>query len=649
MTQWISAAPTLLVALALATIPGLPAAWVLRFRGLTLIAASIVASFALVALASVLAPLLGVPWSVLPVLALGILLAAALLPIRRFARVDVETMTQSRASILLTGGAVFVAFALIGFEIARAIEAPERISQTFDAVFHLNAVAEILSTGDASPLHMNLSSPGRPTGFYPTVWHSFVALVVQLSGASVPVATNVVTIVVAAWVWPIAILFFSRPFFVRRPAHLVLGAVLAASFSAFPYLLLTWGVLYPNLLSTALIPYALGFLYLALRASTVGVGVPAVSLWIGAIGAIGAAALAHPNAVFGIATFSLPIFAVVTNDIRQNPHYSVPSKIARWSLLLLTVVAYVVFWSIFTTHDSRRYDDVSPLGALVDALTNAPLLDVRAWFMSVLVVGGIIVLLIGKRHRWLIGSYLLAIMLYTVAVGFDGPLRDSITGPWYSDAARIAALLPIAAIPLAGAAVALLLDLVTDGLRNFEPRRVPDRVRPLLPSIGAVIVFALVLTGGRGSTVPAQSGWTADLYSFDERPLLLDEDEIALLERLDDKVPDGATIAGDPWSGTALAYAYSGRPTLFPHLQGNWPDAALQLAERFNSMTSAEACALLDRLDVQYMLEFGGPRYDIDDPERAKPFAGLRHISQSPILELIDKEGRAALYRVTCG
>ena len=39
-----------------------------------------------------------------------------------------------------------------------------------------------------------------------------------------------------------------------RPLALLVAAVMAGSFSAFPILLLNWGVLYPNFLSVALLP-----------------------------------------------------------------------------------------------------------------------------------------------------------------------------------------------------------------------------------------------------------------------------------------------------------------------------------------------------------------------------------------------------------
>lgn len=644
MTAWISAAPALLIAVAAVTIPGAGAAWMLRFRGLTMVAASIAASISVIALASILSPMIGVQWGILPVLATAAVLTALLIPVRlltRRLRVDSST---TKASASWTTIAVVVSGGLIGVALMRAIGLPENISQTYDGVFHINAAAHILLNGDASPFHMDLARPGLTGGFYPTVWHALVALVAQLSGASIPVSTNAIALTTSAWIWPVAILFFSRPFFVRRPAHLILGAILAANFTAFPYLLLAWGVLYPNLLSTALIPIALGFVYAALRHNVVHSLSPLVSLWIAALGAIGAAVLAHPNALFGIAAFTVPMILVTANDVRRSALGPI-TKALRWGGLALTIVAFVVMWSLVSTSDNSRGYGKSLASAFLDGISNAQMLETRAWFLTVLVLGGVVVLLVLRQHRWLILSYAVALGLFVISSGLEGSIRDIFTGAWYNDAHRLAALLPIGAIPLAGAAAARLLDYVTAGIENADPERISERVRKFLPAIGALIVFALVLTGSRGQNLAIQTGWIAELHN--PAGSLLSEDERTLLDRLPDDVPADAIIAGDPWTGTGLALAISQRNVLFAHLKGSYNVETRELGTDFIDL-GASACPLLTDLKITYLLDFGNQRYDIGDDSMYTPYKGLHRIDESPIVTEIDREGAAALFRVRC-
>ncbi|GAA2824206.1 hypothetical protein FB468_1846 [Leucobacter komagatae] len=645
MSDWFQAFPAVVAALALVTLPGLPVAWLLRLRGLTLVAGSVAASIASIALASIGAPALGVSWGILPIAAVAVALALAGLPFYFItSHVKPPSTLLTLRSSLWVAVAVILAGLLIGVEIVQAIGSPENISQTYDGVFHVNAVAEILLTGDPSPFHMDLSSPGTNGAFYPTLWHSAVALVAQIVGASVPVATNAVALVTSSWIWPVGILFFSRPFFVKRPAHLILGAVLAANFTAFPYLLLAWGVLYPNLLSTALIPFALGFIYPALRHRQTHSQAPLVSLWIAAVGAVGAATLAHPNALFGIAAFTVPMLLVTANDVRKLS-LSRLQKSLRLGTIIAVITLYVIIWSRVRTGDNKREFGNSVGQAFVNGISNAQMLDTRAWFLTVLVAGGVAVLLVTRRHRWLILSYGVALGLFVVASGLSGSVRDAITGAWYNDAHRLAALLPIGAIPLAAVACAKLLDYVTAGLKNVDPERVSERARKYLPAVGAVVVFALILTGARGQGLALQTRWIQDLHN--PAGMLLSEDERTLLERLPDEVPADALIAGDPWTGTGLALAIAQREVLFAHLNGNYSISSGELAAEF-SMLGEAACPLVRELGVSYMLDFGDERYSIGEDELYKKYSGLSDIAQSPVVTEIDREGDAALYRVDC-
>lgn len=645
MGEWFHATPSLLTAVALVTLPGLPAALVLRLRGLTLVAASIAASIAVVAISTILAPFVNISWGATPVAVTAVALAIILLPTRIFTRDRSGRQKHSASASLWVAGAVAVAGGLIGVTISKAIGAPENISQTFDGVFHVNMAAQILISGDASPFHVDLNSPGYPTAFYPTVWHAVVALIAQLSGATVPVATNALALATSAWIWPVAILFFARPFFATRHAHLILGAIVASSFTAFPYLLVSWGVLYPNLLSTALIPIALGFLYPALRYRHAYSPAAHLALWVAAAGAVFAAALAHPNGIFGIAAFSIPMLLVCANDTRKLSA-SLKTKLLRWAGIGCAGAIYIAMWVLVRTGDNSREFGTSLVGALINGISNAQMLDTRAWFLTVLVAGGVVVLLANRRHRWLILSYSIVLALFVISSGLSGAVRDTFTGAWYNDAHRLAALLPIGAIPLASIAAARLFDYASEGIARAQIPNVSAVVRKSLPAIGALLIFGLVLTGARGQNFALQSGWISDLHN--PTGVLLSEDERTLLERLPEVVPEDALIAGDPWTGAGLALAISQREVLFPHLKGSYSAETMEIAQGLDELGSG-ACPILQDLGVTYLLDFGSERYSINQDELFQLYAGLHGVQRSPIVSKVDSEGEATLFRVECG
>ena len=260
--DWLGALPAILIALAVLLVPGLAIGLVLRLRLFDAVALAPLVTVTLISVSAVAAPFAGIGWSVLPVLVLTVLVLAACFGITRFAWYPARTAGSGEHSFLRHQGPWFAAaaaaFLLIGWQVVHIIGAPENFSQTFDNNFHLNAVRYILDTGNASSLTLtSMTSADQPAYFYPAAWHGFVSLIVQLSGAPITAATSAAIIAVSAAVWPLSVLFAVRRLAKLVPAAVLGAGILVGSFSAFPILLLDFGVLYPNLLSLAMVPAAL--------------------------------------------------------------------------------------------------------------------------------------------------------------------------------------------------------------------------------------------------------------------------------------------------------------------------------------------------------------------------------------------------------
>lgn len=641
MTAWLTLAPAVITAVALSTLPGTLLAWALRFRGLTFVAASIAGSFAVISLASIIAPFIGMDWGLAPVFIVALVAGAILLLTRLFNRNINGAAWFDWRSTLTYGGALGLAFVLVSWTLVQGFDSPENIAQNYDSVFHLNATHHILTTGDASPFHMTLANPVLETTFYPTAWHATASLISQIAGATVPAASNAFAIAVAGWVWPVAILFFSRPFFVTRNAHVLAGAVLAASFATFPYSFLYWGVLYPNLLSYALIPITLGFLHLALRYRHRSEPVPLASVWIATVGSLGAAALAHPNAFLSIVALATPLFVVTIWDIVRRGS-GVYSKVFRISGILLTFVAFGIIWSMVTTGDSSREHGASIPGAIIAILGTTPFLETRGWFLTILILIGIALFTYFRRHRWLIGSFLIVVGLYVTVTSFEGQLRDLFTIGWYNDGYRIAALLPIVALPLAGRAVAMLLDLVRGSIVGYFNSPMKDRTQRSISVIATTSLILLVLTGARAPIDAHVTDALRSTFQLDEDSPVVTPDELELFTRISDHVPEDGLIVGNPLNGSALAYAYSDRRVLFPHLKGNYGEAARELAIGF-PIDDARSCELLDELGATHMLGSSGFIYFAS----TSTYQGLDDLGSSALLTPVDREGDATLYEVT--
>ncbi|MGH3494509.1 MAG: DUF6541 family protein, partial [Sciscionella sp.] len=300
--SWWQLVPALGCAVLILFVPGYLVVRAWGMSGLVAAGAAAPISASIMAGSAVLGPFLGLRWSPLlplwPTLVLGVLgltarwsfphWFAACKPSRR-------RPWRSRWTLLAHLGALAIPAVLITRGLITMIGAPENISQTYDAIFHLNAVRYILDSGSGSSLTLGgMYSNGAHPGFYPGAWHDVVSVVVQLSGASIPMATNAVVIAVGALVWPVAAIFLTTRVTGNKPAPVLLAGALAAGFGALPYLMVDFGVLYPMYLSLALLPSVLALASMAFAAGDRGL-TPAWLAVLVLLGAIPGLALAHPS------------------------------------------------------------------------------------------------------------------------------------------------------------------------------------------------------------------------------------------------------------------------------------------------------------------------------------------------------------------
>jgi len=231
-----------------------------------------------------------------------------------------------------------------------------------------------------------------------------------------------------------------------------------------------------------------------------------------------------------------------------------------------------------------------------------------------------------------------------VTLGFSGPVRDFLSSAWYNDAARIAALLPIIGVPAAAMAIIFVLEAVEKRLQS-ERLEWRDNRRNTEKALVLTLIILFVFFGARGSAVPAQLGWAEQLFEVTDDSPLLTPDEVSLLKRLSEQLPEDAVIVGDPWTGTAFAWAVADRRVIFAHFGTEYPDLISPLAGDFKTLGS-DLCPLIEQLHVTHFLEFEPEQYIVEDWSR--PFIQLHNIGGSPILREIDREGDAALFEVTC-
>ena len=656
--SWWQLGPSLLAAVLLLFGPGLVLGASIGLRRLGLVAAAPALGTSIIAITALGTGFLGTghsPAAVALMTVVGSVVALALRAAIRLRRgperspLGLRSVGAAVRSDLLSLWAPFAAtlaaVMIIGWRLKQVLDRPENISQTYDNIFHLNAVRYGLDTGDASSLTITrfLSDVDVPS-FYPAAWHDAVISVAQLAGGSVPFSVNATNIVLSAIVWPLACVFLARQLFGPRPRVAVWAGLLSTAFPAFPLLMLDFGVLYPYMMSLALLPIVIGLLISALGSSNEqdqGRG----ASWAGLVIAVPGLGLAHPSTVLAFLLLVVPLLvAVVARRLRRVSHSGGHVLGYVWPTVLLLVFLEALrrLWiAVRPLPEASRWEaHVTQAQAIGEALAAAPLDRPVAWVVLGLTLAGFF-LVLRRGPAWIGMSFAIACALYVVANGtVFGEFRSFVTGVWYNDPYRLAALLPILAVPVTVAAMLALHAWGEARIRAVVP---PARHR-MTTLISAGLVAVLLAWGIQGKAMDAATESAHSQYRLSNDSALLSADERTLLDSVDDIVPDDEVVVGSPWTGASLVYPLAERQSVTPYVFGGRNSDVTLILDRLSDVTDDPAvCEAIEREDSYWVLDFG--LQEVHGGNHTTP--GLLDLADNEGLELVSEVGEARLYEIT--
>jgi hypothetical protein len=650
-----------MAALALLFLPGALFAWALRLGLPAIVGLAPLFSLGLAGTAAIAAAWAQIGWSVGVLLAatLAVSAAAWLLCGRKRTR---GGPSDSR-TVLLSAAAGTAAGALfIGRRVTQLIGAPDNISQRYDNVFHLNAVRYVLDTANASTMDLGRmgGGGGGRASVYPAVWHSFAALVAQVSGADVPVSVNVVNVLACAVLWPVSVVFLTRVVLGPRPFGLAAAGVISSGFVAFPYLLMVWGPLFPNLMSVSVMPAGLAVVVMVCRRASAMMNTP-LQAWLALAVALPGLALTHMSSVNALLAFSAPLLLwTLAGRVRKLVSEKAPLRayVVPGFATIVGVAIAAAAWKFLRPGfygGWRPHQTVA--GAIGEVATNAPLGTDVLVVTSLLAALGAGAFVRRRAFWWFLGSYAAAAYLYIVDAGYaKGWARDFFTGTWYQDTNRLAAYLPMFATVLAALGMSELGRAAWKWLCTIgEERRQARSLRRLAAKVGAPTVWK-VASGVAACAVVGiliQLGPVRDyivhnkvFYERDTSESIVSSDEYKLFERLAEDVPDDSVIAVNPWNGGSLAYAFSDRTVLEYHQTQRKNADMRAIAEGLaEADTKPAVCDAVRRLNVGYALDLG-EQYLLNHPSSLQ-YPGLQDLENSTSVKLVDQEGNAKLYQVT--
>ena len=581
---------------------------------------------------------------------------------RRVLRADAAPdQAPTRQEWLWAGAGLAVGALVITVQLARGIGTPDAISQTFDVSFHLNAIEHVVRTGNGSVFGL-----GDFTGnaYYPLGWHQLGALVVQLTGIGVPSAAHAVNLAVGAVAWTSGCVALAAVVFRGVSWAAAVAGVVAAGFGAFPFRLVEYGVVYPNLLSVALIPGVLALLVVLVRpdghavaaavADGAGTDRPAARAaaglagvrWILLVAALGGTALAQPNGTLSILALGLPVVLwALGGRAAANLRAGRRGSAAREVVAALGVVAAVALvWQVVRPPvEDIWWGPTKSMGSAVQkVLLGRPDSWATGWLVALLLLLGLVVLVVQRRRLWIAGPFVVAAFLYVVVASWPDPdVRLWFTGVYFNDAPRVAALVPVGGVLVCTAGAVWLVPV----LRGLAERTSLGRRSWAVPAGAGVAALAL-LVGVAPANANVYLALRMTRHAHAREGNLLTVEERALLEQVAGVTPPDALIAVNPNTGAALAFAISGRAVTEPHIYSTPSDDELFLAANLRWIDEdPRVCEAVRRTGVGYVIDFGThPVFPGNVPHDYIGYSGLepgRH------LELLLSEGDdAELFRI---
>lgn len=466
-----------------------------------------------------------------------------------------------------------VGIAVVGIFFIKNLDGANSFYQAYDNNSHLNTIRTFIETGVYSSfgggLRPDLISPFDESGssFYPSAWYCLVAMAATAVDADITVAVNAVNCICASLIFPLSVLFAAKVVFRVDKKTLIIGAALAVCAAPFPWGFLTFGPLYPNLLSMVLFPAATAcsvcFLRFGISRNT------RIVAFLTAGTAVVALFFAQPNSIFAELVVLMPFFVsecvlrAWDRDGGFGPKVVFALIVSSVAMMLIWIAVYSL--PVSTIRDVVEFNWPATVGkwqAFMDCLLYSFNTGAAQPLIALLVLLGMVKALSSKRTAWLAFSYAFACLIYLSSVSTEGFIKHLLSGFWYTDPYRLAAIAAIVSLPLIVLGARWMLDWLVSLLLKHEN----DTMLYLGSKVGScafALLFMVFLYGPSFSfagcgQVNTGFGNVADKVKVQNSASsdnVLAPEERQFAERALQAIPKDAEIINEPNDGSGFLYA----------------------------------------------------------------------------------------------
>jgi hypothetical protein len=461
------------------------------------------------------------------------------------------------------------------------LDGPDSFFQAYDNWMHLGMVRTFLESGNFSSINsLYASNELSPfigvAGFYPSAWHAFVALVASLTNAPITLAVNAVNATIIAFVFTGSIKLLLDELFINNNSVLFFGPIAAVVTVSFPWDFIAFGPLYPNLLSLSLVPIAcVIFMRLIDRLlfdKPSRKGAYAL-LFLGGCVAI---VLAQPSGIFTMAVFLAPFLVNRTWAFCKEVLCLSNKKSLIYSSLMAVGIAGIWFacYSLPPLRNVVQFNwaaTTTVTQAIVDVITFGMTSRPAQLVVAIFFYYGALSLWHLPKTRWILVPVAFSAIAYILTVSTEGFLKHLLSGFWYTDPHRMAALVGLFSVPVFAYGMARVFTSLYAKFFGREKNACARDKQLFTAAIGFITVaFALIVYPSfelRGlfyvDTPFGQLTEEIESQNAVDGSKVLTNEEADFSKKALALVPEDAVVINSPNDGSGFLYALQNARVLY--------------------------------------------------------------------------------------
>ncbi len=415
----------------------------------------------------------------------------------------VEKNSLNGVFLLITA---FISTAIFFVIFHKAIRNPSWFLQSSDNYAHLAYITRSVQSGVYSILHAAFYTGARPElqtpffdeGFYPILFHSFAAVTAAITGLNEVLTENVVWFVFVAVIYPVGVCALLQVIGKRNLTFSLLTSFVAFAQLAFPIRMVTVHAVFPNVAGFCLVPTVAAVFILSFNEdisckeactsthSGQKFSVNIHTLCLCFMGII-ALALVHPSADFLWAIFVLPY--VLCNLLPSFAQYlskkfelPKPKKIILLICLECVILGFAIgMWNIVLNSSFMAPTVnflweiyIDPIQSVLSILNFGLLMNLPQILFAIAFWLGFASCCMNKNCRWLTLVFLMTAVIYVASLSDVLPIKRFFSGFWYTDPERTAAMVAIAAVPIAiigmETSITFVFDLIKHVIKTVKEK-----------------------------------------------------------------------------------------------------------------------------------------------------------------------------------